>query len=164
MYEQVQAGHGGGAGTRAHQLDGGNILANHFQAVQNGGRRNNGGTVLVVVEDGDLHALAQLLLDIEAPGRLDVFEVNAAKSRFERRNNIDEFVGVGFVQLNVEYIDAGKFFEQAAFAFHNGLGRQRANIAQTKHGGTVGNDAHQIGARGVHGGGFFATIVNGHAG
>ena len=51
--------------------------------------------VLVVVEDRDVHALAQLLLDLEAVGRLDVLEVDAAEGRLERRDDLDELLESG---------------------------------------------------------------------
>ena len=43
-----------------------------------------------------------------------------------------------FLQLNIEYVDIGKFFEKNAFAFHHWLGRKRANISQSKHCGSIG--------------------------
>src|SRR5690606_24181298 len=93
--QQVQAGDGGCTGARAHQLDRTDVLADHFEAIEDGGGGNDGGAVLVVMKDRDPHAFAQLLLDVETLRRLDVFEVHAAQRRFERRNDVDQFVGVG---------------------------------------------------------------------
>ncbi|MNK99896.1 hypothetical protein D3C87_1203130 [compost metagenome] len=107
--------------------------------------------MLVVVEHGDVHALAQLLLDVEALGRLDVLEVDAAQRGLQRRDDVDQLVGVVLGQLDVEHVDAGEFLEQAAFAFHHGLGGQRADVAQAQHGGAVGDDAHEVAAGGVFG-------------
>ena len=47
------------------------------------GGGDDGGAVLVVVEDRDVHQLAQALLDDEAFRRLDVLEVDAAEGRAE---------------------------------------------------------------------------------
>src|SRR5690606_23470600 len=149
--DQVQAGDGGGAGARAHELDLADVLAHDLQAVQDGGRGNDGGAVLVVVEDGDLHALAQLLLDVEAFRRLDVFEVDPAQRGLQRGDDVDQLVRVVLVQLDVEDVDAGEFLEQAALAFHDGLGGQGADVAQAEHGRAVGHHPHQIGARGIPG-------------
>src|SRR5690606_1299975 len=112
--DQVQAGNGSRAGAGTYQLDLVDLLVDHFQAVDDGSRGNNGCAVLVIVEDGDLHALAQLLLDIEAFGRLDVFEVDATQGRLQGRNDVDELVRVGFGELDVEYVYACEFLEQAA--------------------------------------------------
>ncbi len=70
----------GGAGTGSDHLDLVDVLAHQFQAVEHGGADDDGGAVLVVVEDRNVHALAQLLLDVEALGRLDVLEVDAAEA------------------------------------------------------------------------------------
>ena len=113
---------------------------------------DDGGAVLVVVEDRDLHALAQLALDVEALRRLDVFEVDAAERRLERGDDVDQLVRVGLVDLDVEHVDAGELLEQHALAFHHRLRRQRADIAQAQHRGAVGDHADQVAARGVAGG------------
>src|SRR5690606_22961721 len=141
----------------------GDVLGDDVQAVQNRRGRDDGGTVLVIVEHGNAHALAQLLLDVEALGGLDVFQVHTTQGGFQCGNDVDQLVRIGFVQLDIEHIDAGEFLEQAAFAFHDRLGGQRADIAQTQHGGPVGDHGNQVGARGVLGGGFFAFGVDGHA-
>jgi hypothetical protein len=101
------------------------------------------------MEHRDVHALAQLLLDVEALGRLDVLEVDAAQRGLQRRDDVDQLVGVVLGQLDVEHVDAGEFLEQAALAFHHRLGGQRADVAQAQHGRAVGDDAHQVAARRV---------------
>jgi hypothetical protein len=105
--------------------------------------------VLVVMEDRDVHALAQLLLDVETLGRLDVFEVHAAQRRLERGDDLDQLVGVVLGELDVEHVDAGELLEQAALAFHHRLAGERADVAQAQHRGAVGDHADQVAARGV---------------
>ena len=106
--------------------------------------------MLVVVKNWNVHALAQLALDVEAIGRLDVFEVDAAKRRLQRGDDVHQLVEVVFfVDLDVKHVDAGELFEQHGLAFHHRFGRQRANVAQPKHGGAIGDDGHQIAAAGV---------------
>src|SRR5690606_10402247 len=75
--QQVKARDGGRTGPRAHQLHVFDLLADDLQAVQNRRRRNDGRAVLIVVKDGNLHAFAQLALDVEAFRCLDVFQVHA---------------------------------------------------------------------------------------
>ncbi|MNS55454.1 hypothetical protein D3C72_882900 [compost metagenome] len=147
--DQVQAGQRRGARARHDQLAVLDFLADGFQAVQDGRADDDGGAVLVVMEDGNLHAVAQLALDVEALGRLDVFQVHAAEGRFQRSDDVDQFVRVRFVDLDVEDVDAGEFLEQHALAFHHRLGRQRADIAQSQHGRAIGDDGHQVAARRV---------------
>jgi hypothetical protein len=127
----------GGAGAGGASLTS-PILAHHLQAVEHGRADHDGGAVLVVVEDRDLHALAQLALDVEALGRLDVFEVDAAEGGLQRGDDVDQLVGVALVDLDVEHVDAGELLEQHALAFHHRLAGQRADVAQAQHGGAVG--------------------------
>jgi hypothetical protein len=59
-HQQVEAGDRRGAGAGADQLDLGDVLVHHPQAVEHRGAGDDRRAVLVVVEDRDLHALAQL--------------------------------------------------------------------------------------------------------
>jgi hypothetical protein len=104
---------------------------------------------LVVVEDRDLHPLAQLALDVEAVRRLDVLEVDAAEGGFERGDAVDQLVEVLLVDLDVEHVDAGELLEQHALAFHHRLGGQRADVTQAEHGGAIGHHRDQVAARGI---------------
>ena len=89
-----------------------------------------------------------LRLDVEALGRLDVFQVDAAEGRLQAGDDVDQLVRVGLVDLDVEHVDAGEFLEQAGLAFHHRLAGQRADVAQAQHGGAVGDDRDEIAARG----------------
>ncbi|MPM42593.1 hypothetical protein SDC9_89259 [bioreactor metagenome] len=151
--QQAQAGQRRSAGARGHQLDLGDVLAGDLQAVEDGGAHHDGRAVLVVVEDRDLHALAQLALNIEAVGCLDVFQIDAAEGGLHRRDDFHQLVRVLLVELDVEHIDARELLEQHALAFHDGLARQRADVAQAQHGRAVGDHAHQIATGGVAEGG-----------
>src|SRR5262249_29224881 len=146
--EQAQAGERGGTGARGDQLDVLHILADDLEAVQEGGADDDGRAVLVVVEDGNLHALAQLALDVEAVRRLDVLEVDAAEGGLQRGDAVDQLVEVVLGHFEVEDIDAGELLEQHALAFHDGLGGQRADIAQAQHRRAVGNHGDEVAAGG----------------
>ena len=145
----VQAGDGRRAGARDRDLHVLDAFAHQFQPVEQGRAGDDGGAVLVVMEQRNVHALAQLLLDVEALGCLDVFEVDAAQRGFQRSDDFDQLVGVALGQFNVEDVDAGKLLEQTALAFHHRFGCQRADVAQAQHRRAIGDDAHQIAARGV---------------
>ncbi len=100
--------------------------------------------MLVIMEDRDIHDLLELLLDVEAFGTLDVFQVDAAKRRFEEFDGTNDFVRILGVELNVENIDVGKALEQNAFAFHDRFAGQRADIPQPQNRRAIGDDRHQI--------------------
>ncbi|XQU68068.1 NAD-specific glutamate dehydrogenase [Cupriavidus sp. H18C1] len=166
-HHRVQARDRRGAGARHRHLDAGDVLADHLQAIEQRCRRNDRGAVLVIVEDGDVHPLAQLLLDVEALGRLDVLEVDTSERGLERGDDLDDLVRVARIEFDVEHVDAGELLEQAALAFHHRLAGKRADITQAQHRGAIGDHRHQVAARGVlrRGGGvpgdFLAGI--GHA-
>ncbi|MCY1518156.1 hypothetical protein D9M68_528650 [compost metagenome] len=149
LEQQVQAGQRRGARARRDQLHFGDALAGDLQAVEHGGCHRDGRAVLVVVEHRDLHALAQLALDVEAVRGLDVFQVDGAEGGLQRGDDLDQLDRVLLVDLDVEHVDAGEFLEENALAFHHRLGGQRADVAQAQHGGAVGNDTHEVAARGV---------------
>ena len=158
--QQLEAGDGSRAGATAHEADLADVLAHHAQAVEDGGTGDDGSTVLVVVKDRNTHAFTAFLLDVEALRCLDVFEVDAAESRFQRADDVNQFVRVVFVDFDVENVNAGELLEEHALAFHHGLAGQRADVTQTQHGGAVGDDGHQI-APGRQGVGFGRVLDNG---
>ena len=100
--------------------------------------------MLVVVEDRDLHALAQRFLDLEAFGRLDVLEVDAAEGRLERRDDLDQLLGVALLDLDVDRVDAGELLEEDGLALHHRLARQRADGAEAEHGGAVRDHGDEV--------------------
>ena len=151
-HHHIQAGDGGGAGAGDGDLHFLDLLADQLQPVDQRRSRDDGGAVLVVMEHRDVHALAQLAFDVEALGRLDVLEVDAAQRGLQRGDDLDQLVGVEFGQLDVEHVDAGELLEEAALAFHHRLGGQRADVAEAQHRGAVGDHAHQVAARGELGG------------
>jgi hypothetical protein len=73
------------------------------------------------VEDWDFHALTQFALDIKTIGGFDVFEVNAAKSGLECRNDFNQLFGVFLIDLDVKYIDAREFLNRTALPSMTGL-------------------------------------------
>src|SRR5262249_27108765 len=139
-HQEIEAGQRGGAGAGTGQLDLGDVLADEPQAIQDGGGDDDRGAVLGVVEHGDAHARMELALDVEALGRLDVLEIDTAEGGLEAGDDLDQTVGIGLGDLDVEDVDARELLEEAAFAFHDGLAGERADRAQTEDSGAVGDD------------------------
>src|SRR5712671_3755343 len=102
--------------------------------------------MLVIVEYRNLHPAAQLLLDVKAFRRLDVFEIDAAEGGLQTGDDLHELVRIALVDLDVEYVDAGKFLEQYALAFHNRFAREGANRSEPQYGRAVGDYADQVAA------------------
>ena len=146
LHQQVQAGEGRCAGAGSDDLDLGELFAGKFHAVEDSRRHDDRRAMLVVMEDRDVHFGAKLFLDFETFRRLDVFEIDAAESRLECRYHIDDLVDFLGVDFDIEHIDIGEFLEQDGFAFHHGLGRERADIAEAENRSAVGDDCDEIGA------------------
>ena len=107
--------------------------------------------MLVVMEDGNVHALAQALLHLEALGALDVFQIDAAEGGLKSRHHIHQARDVLLRHLDVETINACEFLEQDRLAFHDGLGGQRADVPQTQHRRAIGQNRDEILAGGQMG-------------
>ena len=73
-----------GAGAVHHQFGFAQFAAGEMTGVDQAGGSHDGGAVLIVMEDRDVHELAKALLDDEAFRGLDVFEVNSRRSLVPR--------------------------------------------------------------------------------
>ena len=108
------------------------------------------------MKDRDGEHLFQFTFDLEAGGRRDIFQIEAAERGFESRCRRDQFIRIGAafsignpVQADGDGIDVGEVFEQHRFTFHDRKPRFRTDIAQTEDGGTVTHDGDHIAAGGI---------------
>ena len=120
-----------------------------MRGVDEAGGGDDGGAVLVVVEDRDVHQLAQALLDDEALGRLDVLQIDPAEGGAEEAHRVDELVRVLGVDAEVHAVDIGEALEEGDLAFHHRLGGERAEVAQAQHRRAVRDHRHEIALGGV---------------
>jgi hypothetical protein len=147
--EELRAGDAGGARAVHDEPRLAHVAARQVERVDEAGGRDDRGAVLVVVEDRDVHDLAQALLDHEALGRLDVLQVDAPEGRREIAHAVDEGVRVLGVDLEIDRIDVGEALEQHRLALHHGLRGERAEIAEAEDRGAVRDHRHHVGARRV---------------
>ena len=82
-------------------------------------------------------------------GGFDVFEIDAAEGGGDGFDDLNEAFGVFLVDLDVVGVDAAVDFEEEAFAFHDGFAGQGTDVAETEHGGAVGDDGHEVALVGV---------------
>ena len=108
------------AGAVEHDLDIADFLADYLERVQERGGHDDGRAVLVVVEDGDVELLFESLLDLEAVGRLDILEVDAAEGRGDEAHRLDDLFGGFRVDADGEGVDPAKALEQHGLALHDG--------------------------------------------
>ena len=147
--QQIDAGDRGRTGAVDDHLDPVERATGQMERVDQAGRGDDRGAVLIVVKHRDIQQLAQPLFDHEALGRLDVFEVDAAKGRMQETHAIDELVDIAGVDLEIDRIDIGKALEERRLALHHRLGRQRAEIAEAEHRGAVRDHRDEIALRRV---------------
>ena len=107
--------------------------------------------MLVVVENGNAHALAKAALHLEAFRRLDVLQIDCPEGRLHGSDNLDQLVRIGLVKFDIEGIDVGELLEENGLSFHDGLRAERTDRAQAEHRRAVGHDPDQIAARGQAG-------------
>ena len=130
--EQFHTGDRRGAGAVHHQLGLAKLTTGQMAGIDQAGGGDDRGAMLVVVEHRDIHEFAQTLLDHEAFRRLDVFQVDPAEAGPEEADGVDEFVDVLGADLEIDTIDVGEALEQRDLAFHDGLGRDSAQVAETQ--------------------------------
>ena len=147
--DQLHAGDRGGSGAVADEPRRAEVAAGELQRVDQSGERDDRGAMLVVVEDRDVHQLAQAALDDEAVGRADVLQVDPAEGGPEVAYGIDEFVDVLGVHFEVDRIDVGEALEEHGLALHHGLRRERPEIAEPEDRGAVRDDGDEVAARRV---------------
>ena len=151
--QQLDAGDRGGAGAVDHHLDRVELAAGQVQRVDQTGRGDDRRAVLIIVKHRNVEQLAQPLFDDEALRRLDVLEIDAAKGRVQKAHAIDELVDIAGVDLEIDRVDVGKALEQRAFALHDRLGGERAEIAEPQDRRAVRDHRDEIALRGVVEGG-----------
>ena len=125
------------------------LLFSELAGIDQCGRYHHGGTVLVVVEDGNVAALLQSALDLDAAGGGDVLQIDAAKAAGDQFHGADDLIHILAADAEGEGIHIAEGLEQGTLALHHrhtGLG---ADVTQPQHSGTVSDDGHQIAAAGV---------------
>ena len=74
--DQLDTGNPGGTSPVQHDLDVFDLLTCQEQRVEQAGRADDSGAMLVVMENGDIHLVPKPLFDNETFRCLDVFKVN----------------------------------------------------------------------------------------
>ena len=160
---QFGAGVGRCPGAVDHDADILNFFIHQHQRVDQGGRRYDRGSVLIVVEDRNVHGFFQRFLDIEAFRGLDVFQVDSTESGLQQLAGLDDFVRVFGVKFYVENVDVGKAFEEDALAFHYRFSGQCPQVAEAEYRGSIGDNRYQVSFGGILVG-VFRIFLNGQAG
>ena len=147
--EQFEARNSGSARAVANELRGLDVASGEVKRIDQPGRGNDGGAVLIVMKHGNVEQLAQALLDYKALGRANVLQVDPAPAFAQEPYAIDDLVGVLGGHFEVDGIDVGETLEQHRLAFHDRLRCQRAAVAKAKDGGPICDYGNEIAFGGV---------------
>ena len=120
------------------------LLAGELERVQQRGEDDDRGAVLVVVEDRDVERSLEALLDLEAAGRADVLEVDAAEGGGDGLDGRDDLVRVLGAQAEREGVDAAELLEQHRLPLHDRHRRLGPDVAEPEDGAAVGDDGHRV--------------------
>src|SRR5262249_18916205 len=99
-HQLIKTGNSGGTGARTCQLDLADIFTHQRKTVENRRRGDDRSAVLVVMEDGNFHALPQRALYVEALWRLDILEIDTAEGRLQAGDDVHDLVWITLVDLN----------------------------------------------------------------
>ena len=147
--EEACDGAAGGSGSVHDDFDVADAFADEFQAAQDARDGGNGGTVLVVVEDGDAHRFFQTVFNVVAFGRGNIFEVDAGERFFQKLYTVNKFFGIFRIDDNRNGVDVSETFIEGAFPFHDGDRCGGADVAEAEDAGAVGDDGDDVSSPGV---------------
>jgi hypothetical protein len=119
-------------------------FSDEAQRIEDGREHDDRGSVLVVVEDRDVEALAQSALDLEAAGRGDVLEVDAAERRRDRLDRPHDLVLVLRGETDREGVDSGELLEQHRLSLHHWQRALRTDVAEPEDRGAVADDGDRV--------------------
>ncbi len=142
--QHVGHGHAGRADAGRHDLHVRGALVDELQCVEERGRRDDRGAVLVVVEDRDVEPLLKPALDLEAARGGDVLEVDAAEAGRDGGDRGDDLVHVGRGEADRPGVDTAELLEQHRLALHHRHRRLGADVAEPEHRGAVADDRDRV--------------------
>src|SRR5665811_1517203 len=115
------------------------------------GRRDNHYccTMLVVVKNRYVTFLDKAPLHLEAVGRRDVFQIDAAETGFQQLHRAYDVVRVLTVDADRKGVDSPESLEQDRLALHDRHGGTGSDVAQAQYRGAVADYCHRVPAAGV---------------
>ena len=105
--------------------------------------------MLVIVEDRDIQLFFESLFDFEAARSGDVFQVNTAKTRCHRFDDLNDLLGILCVQADGPSVDSCEFLKQHRLTLHHGHRSFWADVSESKHCGPICYNCHTIPLNGV---------------
>ena len=120
------------------------FLANNLQRIDHTCKCNNCSTMLVVMENRNITALFQLLLNLKASRCGNILQVYTAEASSQKANGLHDLIYVLASNTKWNSIYITKLFEQNAFALHNRHTSLWTDISKSKNSGTVSYYSNRI--------------------
>jgi hypothetical protein len=143
-YVVLRCRYRGSARARENHFERLDLFADALERVEERRSRDDCSSVLVVVEDRDLHRLPERLLDVEAIGRANVLEVDATHRRLEELAESDHVLRILRPDFQIEDVEIRELLEEIPLALHHRLAGERPDVAQTEDSGSVGDDGDEV--------------------
>ena len=141
---EIETCDAGGAGAVADEFRGFDVAPGQLQGIEHSRGRNDRRSMLIVMEDGNIHQFAQPLFDDETFRRFNILEIYAAECRPQIAHGADELLDILGVDLEVDRINVGEPLEQRRLSLHHRLRRERAEISQSQNRRAIGDDRDHI--------------------
>ena len=119
-------------------------LVYHFQRIGKARQGDDGGAVLVVVEDGNIAALLEFALDLKAAGCGDILQVHAAEGAGQQGHRIDDVIHVVAADAKRNGVHTAEGLEEDAFALHHRHTGLRTDVSQSQHSAAVRDYSHGV--------------------
>ena len=124
------------------------LLPNDLERVREARERDNGGAVLVIVEDENVTFFLQLALDLKAAWCRDVLQIDAAEAAGNVVDGLHKLVHVLGLDADGESVHIAEGLEEHALALHDGHTGLGADVAEAQDGAAVGDDRRHVPAAG----------------
>ncbi len=108
---KIGAGDGSRTGSGNNDFTRGYFSSGQLAGVDKPRSGNNRRTVLVIMENGNIHFFFQAFFNIKAFGRFDIFQIDTAECRLKGFDDLTNFFRVFFGKLDIEHINIGKHFK-----------------------------------------------------
>ena len=139
------------------------FLSGELHGIDDTGKNNNGRSVLIVMEDRNVHGLLQTAFDFKTARRADILQIDSAEGGLQALNGLYDLVHILRFQADREGIHPAEFLEQNGLALHNRHRSLWADVAKSQNRGSIADNRNGILLQGI-GIGFLRILMDDLAG
>src|SRR5690606_17742877 len=96
------------------------------------------------MKDRNIQFLFQPLLDLKAPWRRYIFEIDSAETDGDVLDRLNYLMRVLGVEADREGVHAAEFLKELCFALHNGHCRRGPDVAKPEHGSAIRDNRDRV--------------------